>query len=336
MKKILLTGGAGYIGSHTCVELLAAGYEVVIYDNLSNSSRGVVERIETISGRAVIFEEGDVRNAERLRAVMDAHGCSAVIHLAGLKAVGESTQIPLVYYDNNVSGTMILLQVMQELEIKHLVFSSSATVYGDPQYLPLDESHPLSAANPYGRSKLMAEQILADVHAADPQWCITVLRYFNPVGAHPSGLIGEDPHGIPNNLMPFVTQVAVRRRERLSVWGDDYDTADGTGVRDYIHVVDLGSGHVRALQTSKRPAFRAINLGTGKGYSVLEVVRAFQAASGQSIPYEVCARRPGDIPACYANPALAEKELGWHAKFDLNDMCKDSWGWQSKNPQGYK
>lgn len=335
MGRVLLTGGAGYIGSHTCVELLEAGYEVVIYDNLSNSNRNVVERIEAITGKKVIFEEGDVRDGERLRSVIRGNNCSVVVHLAGLKAVGESTQVPLVYYDNNVIGTVRLLEAMQATGIKKIVFSSSATVYGQPKYLPLDEGHPLGATNPYGRSKLIVEEILQDLYSSDADWHITILRYFNPVGAHKTGEIGEDPRGIPNNLMPFVAQVAVGRRDKLSVWGGDYDTADGTGVRDYIHVVDLAVGHLKAVQNLKQSQCKIINLGTGIGYSVLDVVASFQKACGRDIPYEICARRPGDVAECYADPSAAELELGWKAVLGLDDMCKDSWSWQSKNPDGY-
>lgn len=333
--RILLTGGAGYIGSHTCIELLNAGYEIVIYDNLSNSNKNVIDRIELIARKRVVFEEGDVRDGERLRAVMRRHTCSAVIHFAGLKAVGESTQVPLVYYDNNVLGTLCLLEAMQDSDIKRIVFSSSATVYGEPKYLPLDEKHPLTATNPYGRSKLMVEEILQDLHSSTPGWHISILRYFNPVGAHPSGLIGEDPQGAPNNLMPFVAQVAVGRREKLSVWGSDYDTKDGTGVRDYIHVVDLAIGHVKALQRINHAQCKFINLGTGKGYSVLDVVKSFERACSKNIPYELCSRRPGDVAACYADPSAAKHELDWASTLDLDDMCRDSWIWQSKNPNGY-
>lgn len=335
MERVLLTGGAGYIGSHTCVELLEAGYEVVIYDNFSNSSRNAINRIEAIVGKEVIFEEGDIRDGERLRTIIRKYDCSAVIHFAGLKAVGESTQIPLVYYDNNVIGTIRLLEAMQDTGVKRIVFSSSATVYGEPKYLPLDEGHPLGATNPYGRSKLIVEDILQDLFSSDPDWHITILRYFNPVGAHKSGLIGEDPLGVPNNLMPFVAQVAAGRRDKLNIWGGEYNTADGTGVRDYIHVVDLANGHLKALQRLSQAQCKVINLGTGRGYSVLDVVNFFQRASGKNIPYEICSRRPGDISECYADPSAAELELGWKAVLSLDDMCKDSWSWQSKNPNGY-
>ncbi len=332
-KKIFVTGGAGYIGSHTCVELLEAGYEVVVYDNLSNASREALRRVEEITGKSLEFVEGDIRDARSLERAMV--GCDAVIHFAGLKAVGESVAKPLEYYDNNVGGTVTLLEVMKKQRIDTIVFSSSATVYGDPDFLPLTEEHPLRATNPYGRTKLMIEEILRDLFVAEPSWRIAILRYFNPVGAHPSGRIGEDPRGIPNNLMPFITQVAVGKRERLSVFGGDYDTADGTGVRDYIHVVDLARGHLKALEALDRPRCEAINLGTGEGYSVLEMVEAFAEASGRAIPYEIVDRRPGDIAACYADPGKAQRILGWKAEKGLREMCEDSWRWQSGNPEGY-
>ena len=333
--NILITGGAGYIGSHTCVELLAAGHQVVVYDNFSNSHPEALRRVEKIAGKPLIVVNGDVRNQAALEAALRQYECDAVIHFAGLKAVGESVEKPLEYYDNNVTGTFSLLRAMKETGVNTLVFSSSATVYGEPQCLPLTEDHPLSATNPYGRSKLIVEEVLRDFHRAQPEWRIAILRYFNPVGAHESGLIGEDPQGIPNNLMPFVAQVAVKRREKLNIWGADYSTPDGTGVRDYIHVVDLALGHLKALERLDQPACFAVNLGTGVGYSVLDVVRAFELASARSVPHEISPRRPGDIAACYANPALAEKLLGWKAARDLSTMCRDHWRWQVNNPQGY-
>ena len=331
--KIFITGGAGYIGTHTCVELINAGFSVTIFDNLSNSSFEAVKRVETITSSKVTFIEGDIRDEAALSKAMQ--GCDAVIHFAGLKAVGESVNNPLEYYDNNVQGTLCLLRAMKTNSIKSLVFSSSATVYGDPDYLPLDESHPLRTTNPYGQTKLVIEEILRDLYISDPSYKTIILRYFNPVGAHKSGLIGEDPQDIPNNLMPFVAQVAIGRREKLNVFGNDYDTVDGTGVRDYIHVVDLAQGHVKALQALNTPQCTAINLGTGTGYSVLEVVNAFEKASGHNVPYQIVPRRSGDIAACYANPINAEKLLGWKAKYSLQEMCSDSWNFQSKNPKGY-
>jgi len=332
-KKIFVTGGAGYIGSHTCVELLEAGYEVVVYDNLSNASEEALRRVEEITGRSLEFVRGDIRDAVTLEKAMA--GCDAVIHFAGLKAVGESVEKPLEYYDNNVGGTVTLLEVMRKLGVKTIVFSSSATVYGDPEFLPLTEEHPLRATNPYGRTKLMIEEILRDLYAAESDWRISILRYFNPVGAHVSGRIGEDPQGIPNNLMPFISQVAVGQLDRLNVFGDDYETPDGTGVRDYIHVVDLARGHLKALEALGHPQCEAINLGTGQGYSVLEMIEAFAEASGREIPYQIVDRRPGDIAACYADPSKAERLLGWRAEKTLREMCADSWRWQSSNPQGY-
>ena len=331
--KIFITGGAGYIGTHTCVELINAGFTLTVFDNLSNSSTEALKRVEIITSSKITFIEGDIRDEAALSKAMQ--GCEAVIHFAGLKAVGESVSNPLEYYDNNVQGTLCLLRAMKSNDIKSLVFSSSATVYGDPEYLPLDESHPLRTTNPYGQTKLVIEEILRDFYVSDPTYKIIILRYFNPVGAHTSGLIGEDPQGIPNNLMPFVAQVAIGRREELSVFGDDYDTTDGTGVRDYIHVVDLAQGHLKALQALKVPQCTAINLGTGTGYSVLEVVKAFEKASGHKVAYKIVPRRSGDIAACYANPINAEKLLGWKAKYSLQEMCKDTWNFQTKNPQGY-
>ena len=331
--RILVTGGAGYIGSHTCVELLQAGHDVVVYDNLSNASAEVLQRVETITGRAPQLVIGDIRNEDLLTEAME--GCDAVIHFAGLKAVGESVENPLEYYDNNVHGTLCLLRSMQRSGVKSLVFSSSATVYGDPEFLPLTEDHPLRSTNPYGQTKLVIEEMLRDLYRSDDSWKIMILRYFNPVGAHESGLIGEDPRGIPNNLMPYVAQVAVGRREFLSVFGGDYPTQDGTGVRDYIHVVDLAGGHLKALEALRTPQCTAVNLGTGRGHSVLEVVRAFAEASGREIPYRIVPRRDGDIAACYADPSLAERMLGWKATRDLRTMCRDAWNFQSKNPEGY-
>ncbi|MDR0252446.1 MAG: UDP-glucose 4-epimerase GalE [Brucellaceae bacterium] len=332
---ILVTGGAGYIGSHTCVRLLESGHDVVVVDNFDNSHPEVFQRIEQITGRMPKRETGDIRDREFLEKVLQAYQCSAVIHFAGLKAVGESTQKPLYYYDCNMLGTLRLLQAMRSTGVKKLVFSSSATVYGDPQHLPLDENHPLSATNPYGRTKLMIEEMLRDLYNSDPQWSIAILRYFNPVGAHESGLIGEDPKGIPNNLMPIIAQVATGRREKLSIWGNDYPTPDGTGVRDYIHVTDLAEGHLKALAKLDEPQCMAINLGTGEGYSVLDVIKAFEHVSNQQIRYEIAPRRPGDVAACYADPAHAKDVLGWSAKKTLREMCADMWNWQSKNPNGY-
>jgi UDP-glucose 4-epimerase len=337
-NNILVTGGAGYIGSHACAELLNAGYTVTVFDNYCNSKPEALNRVERITGKTLARVQGDVRDRIAIEAALRNSGATAVVHFAGLKAVGESGQIPLHYYDNNVVGTLRLLEAMQACGLKTLVFSSSATVYGDPQRLPLTEDHPLSTTNPYGRTKLVVEGLLRDAFAADASWRFGLLRYFNPVGAHASGLIGEDPQGVPNNLLPFVAQVAVGRREFLNVWGNDYATPDGTGVRDYIHVVDLAQGHLRALEALDRaPAGQctAINLGTGMGYSVLDMVKAFEQASGRPVPYKVQARRPGDIAACYANPALAQQLLGWQATRDLQTMCADAWRWQSNNPQGY-
>ena len=326
---ILITGGAGYIGSHTCVELLAAGFDLVVIDNFSNSKPAVLGRVEEISGRKLAFVEADVRDRAALRAVFGQHAIGAVIHFAGLKAVGESVAQPLRYYDNNVCGSVALFEVMAEFGVKTLVFSSSATVYGDPHSVPIREDFPLSATNPYGRSKLMIEELLRDTARADDSWRIALLRYFNPVGAHVSGLIGEDPNGIPNNLMPYISQVAVGLREQLSVFGGDYPTPDGTGVRDYIHVVDLARGHVAALRALlQRAGVLTVNLGTGQGYSVLQVVQAFERASGRAVPYRIVDRRPGDIAQCYADPAQAKTLLGWQAERGIEDMCRDAWRWQ--------
>ncbi len=336
---ILVTGGAGYIGSHTCVELQQAGFEVTVFDNFSNSHPEALARVQRITGKPVPLVRGDCRDRGALVAALRASKATAVIHFAGLKAVGESVEQPLSYYDNNVVGTLRLLEAMGECGVKQLVFSSSATVYGDPQRLPLTEDHPLSATNPYGRSKLIVEEMLRDLQRSDPSWRLCILRYFNPVGAHVSGLIGEDPQGVPNNLLPFVAQVAVGRRPKLNVWGGDYPTPDGTGVRDYIHVVDLALGHLKALQALERSTqlteCLTVNLGTGNGYSVLEIVRAFERASGKPVPYQVAARRPGDIAACYADPKQALAQLGWRAERGLDVMCADAWRWQSSNPNGY-
>lgn len=335
-NNILVTGASGYIGSHTCVELLQAGFGVVAIDNLSNSSPQAIRRIETISGKTLPFIQADVRDREGLNKILREYSIDAAIHFAGLKAVGESVAKPLLYYENNVAGTVTLLQALSDANVKRIVFSSSATVYGDPETVPLREDAKLSPTNPYGRSKLMVEEVLNDLVRGDPEWRAGILRYFNPVGAHASGMIGEDPRGIPNNLMPFVAQVAIGRRPKLSVFGNDYPTADGTGVRDYIHVVDLAKGHVAALNRlfSRNDSF-TVNLGTGQGYSVLEAVRAFEKASGRKIAYEIAPRRPGDIAACFASPELAYELLGWRAEKNLNDMCADLWRWQQMNPEGY-
>ena len=331
--KILVTGGAGYIGSHTCVELLNIGYEIVVYDNFSNSYMEAINRVERITSKKVSFIEGDIRDEISLEKAII--GCDAVIHFAGLKAVGESVEKPLEYYDNNVHGTLCLLRVMKKNNIKKLVFSSSATVYGNPDFLPLTENHPLRTTNPYGHTKLVIEDILRALYESDNSWSIAILRYFNPVGAHESGLIGEDPQGIPNNLMPYIAQVAIGRRESVNVFGEDYDTHDGTGVRDYIHVTDLAIGHLKALNILDKPHCTAINLGTGKGYSVLDVINAFSKASGKNINYTKGARRTGDIASCYAEPTKAKELLDWEAKFDLDKMCEDMWRFQQQNPKGY-
>ncbi len=333
---ILVTGGAGYIGSHTCVELLNAGHDVTVLDNFCNSQAEALSRVQRITGKRPTLVEGDIRDSATLTRALRSSGATAVIHFAGLKAVGESVQNPLAYYDNNVVGSVRLLQAMTECGVKTLVFSSSATVYGDPQQLPLTEQHPLSATNPYGRTKLMIEDILRDMYRSDPTWRLSILRYFNPVGAHLSGLIGEDPRGTPNNLMPFVAQVAVGRREFLNVWGNDYATPDGTGVRDYIHVVDLALGHLKALERlQQHTECLSINLGTGVGYSVLDMVQAFEAASSRPVPYRIGPRRAGDIASCYADPSQALALLGWRAQRGLQTMCEDTWHWQSSNPNGY-
>lgn len=337
MACVLVTGGAGYIGSHTCVELLNAGHDVVVVDNFCNSNPLALERVVEIAGRGLTAEYTvDIRDRDGLRRVFNAHRIDAVIHFAGLKAVGESVERPLAYYDNNVSGTVVLIEVMTEHNAKRIVFSSSATVYGDPETVPIREDFPTAPTNPYGRTKWMLEHVLRDVAAADPAWDVALLRYFNPVGAHRSGRIGEDPNGIPNNLMPYVTQVAIGRLPELRVFGGDYPTVDGTGVRDYIHVVDLAVGHVRAVERLMHGSgVLTLNLGTGQGYSVLEVVRAFEAASGRPVPTSIVDRRPGDIAQCFADPTLAAQELGWRAERSLADMCEDAWRWQAANPHGY-
>ncbi|MEA3308488.1 MAG: UDP-glucose 4-epimerase GalE [Chloroflexota bacterium] len=334
--KILVTGGAGYIGSHTCVELLEAGQEVIVVDNLVNSKEEALRRVAELTGRSLEFHRVDLRDKEALNAVFAGASIDAVIHFAGLKAVGESVEQPLRYFHNNVTGTLILCQVMRAHNVKDLVFSSSCTVYGDPQSVPIREDFPLSATNPYGRSKLMIEEILRDLYRADATWNIALLRYFNPVGAHPSGRIGEDPTGIPNNLVPYIAQVAVGQREYLRVFGDDYPTRDGTGVRDYIHVVDLAQGHLKALEKlAENPGIVTYNLGTGRGYSVLEVLRDFEEMAGRKIPFRILPRRAGDIAAAYSDPTKAKQELGWQAEKDLQKMCADVWKWQTQNPTGY-
>lgn len=334
--NILVTGGAGFIGSHTVVELLNNGDDVIVVDNLSNSKKEALDRVEDITGKSLTFYKTDLLDKDGLNDIFSKHDIDSVIHFAGFKAVGESVAKPLTYYHNNITGTINLCEVMKKHEVSNIVFSSSATVYGDPDTVPIKEDFPTSATNPYGRTKLFIEKILRDLHASDSSWNIALLRYFNPVGAHESGRIGEDPNDIPNNLMPYITQVAVGKLDELSVFGDDYPTHDGTGVRDYIHVVDLSVGHLKALEKlQKNPGVVTYNLGTGQGYSVLDVVKAFEEASDKEIPYKITDRRPGDIASCYADPSKAEKELGWKAKRDLIDMCKDSWRWQSQNPDGY-
>lgn len=343
-NKILVTGGAGYIGSHTCIALCEAGYDIVVYDNLSNSSSEAINRVSKIVGLPIKFIEGDIRNKDLLREVFANHDFFSVIHFAGLKAVGESVAKPLLYYNNNVSGTITLLEIMAEYDVKNLVFSSSATVYGDPETLPIDENSPRSCTNPYGQSKLAVEHILEDLALSDKQWNLITLRYFNPVGAHASGQIGEDPNDIPNNLMPYISQVAVGKLDKLSIFGSDYPTVDGTGVRDFIHVTDLAQGHVAALNYLENQlgsdekssvGFLPINLGSGKGTSVLELVSAFIEISEQHIPYQFVARRPGDIASCYASANKAKQLLGWQTKLSITDMCQDTWRWQSTNPNGY-
>lgn len=335
---ILVTGGAGYIGSHTCIELLQEGHTVTVVDNLCNASEESLRRVEELVGRKPDFHKVDLLEKESLRNVFQKLGTpvDAVIHFAGLKAVGESVDKPLLYYHNNLTGTLVLCEVMAEFDVKNIVFSSSATVYGDPATVPITEDFPLSCTNPYGRTKLMIEEILQDIYVADNGWNIVLLRYFNPVGAHVSGRIGEDPAGIPNNLMPYVSQVAVGKLKELSVFGDDYPTPDGSGVRDYIHVVDLALGHVKAIERIvEEPGVAIYNLGTGRGYSVLEMVAAFEAASGKEVPYRIAGRRAGDIASCYADPAKAAEELGWKAQRGIEEMCRDTWRWQMQNPDGY-
>ena len=336
--SILVTGGAGYIGSHTCLELLKAGYEVVVADNLCNSSEEAVRRVEKIAGKPVKFYQTDILDREALNKIFDTEEIDSVIHFAGLKAVGESVAKPLEYYHNNITGTLILCDVMRNHGVKNIVFSSSATVYGDPAFVPITEDCPKGQiTNPYGQTKSMLEQILTDFHVADPEWNVVLLRYFNPIGAHESGLIGEDPKGIPNNLVPYIAQVAVGKLQCLGVFGNDYPTHDGTGVRDYIHVVDLAVGHVKALKKIEEKAGVCIyNLGTGKGYSVLDVVKAYEKACGKEIKYEIKPRRPGDIATCYADASKAREELGWEAERGIEEMCADSWRWQSANPDGYR
>lgn len=336
--NILVTGGAGYIGSHTCLELLEAGDHVIVLDNLCNSSREALKRVQTLTGKSIDFHQADLRNLNEIDRVFSAcPPIDAVIHFAGLKAVGESIDEPQQYYDNNITGTLNLTRTMAQHGVKNIVFSSSATVYGDPATVPITEDFPLSCTNPYGRTKLMVEEILSDLNVADSAWNVCLLRYFNPVGAHKSGRIGEDPNGIPNNLMPYISQVAVGTLEKLSVFGDDYATPDGTGVRDYIHVVDLALGHIKAIRRLQdAPGVVIYNLGTGKGYSVLDMVKGFEKGSGKAVPYKISPRRPGDIATCYADASLAKKELGWQATRGLEKMCEDTWRWQSENPTGYK
>lgn len=336
MDNILVTGGAGFIGSHTVVELLNAGYGVVVIDNLANSNRESLERVKKITGKSVKFYQDDLLDIDALQNIFEKEDISSVIHFAGLKAVGESCKIPLSYFNNNITGTINLLMVMEKYNVKSLVFSSSATVYGKPESVPISEDFPLSVSNPYGRTKLIIEDMLRDIYKADTSWNIALLRYFNPIGAHESGEIGENPNGIPNNLLPYVSKVAIGELETVNVFGNDYDTPDGTGVRDYIHVVDLAEGHIKALEKlTSNPGLVTYNLGTGKGYSVLEIIHNFEKACGKKIPYKITKRRPGDIDICYANPEKARKELGWEAKRDIDRMCEDAWRWQSKYPKGF-
>ena len=336
MATILVTGGCGYIGSHTVLELLNKNYDVVVVDNFSNSSFESLRRVQKITGKSVIFYEADIRDVAAMEKIFDTHKFDAVIHFAAFKAVGESCKLPLKYYENNISGTVSLLQIMEKHNVKKIIFSSSATVYGDPERLPLDETCRLSTTNPYGSTKLMMEMIMQDLYKADNEWNIILLRYFNPVGAHESGLIGEDPKGIPNNLMPFVAQVASGKLACINVFGNDYDTPDGTGVRDYIHVVDLALGHIAAIEQCNNSGVHIYNLGTGRGYSVMDMIHAFEKACGKKLPYKICDRRPGDIAACYACPDKAEKELKWVAKNGIEEMCASQWKWQSGNPRGYE
>lgn len=336
--KILVTGGAGYIGSHTVVELQNAGYDVVVVDNLCNSSQMALQRVTLITGKLVPFYKVDIRDKDSLNRIMDEHTFDCCIHFAGLKAVGESVEKPYEYYDNNITGTLVLLDVLRNHKCKNIIFSSSATVYGCPDIVPITEDCPKGeCTNPYGHTKSMIEQILIDVQKSDPDWNVVILRYFNPIGAHSSGLIGENPNGIPNNLMPYITQVAIGKRSELSVFGDDYDTEDGTGVRDYIHVVDLALGHVKALGAiENKLGLKIYNLGTGKGYSVLDVVHNFERANNLKVPYSIKPRRAGDIAICYSDPGKAEKELGWKAQYGIYEMCRDSWNWQKNNPNGFE
>lgn len=335
--KILVTGGAGFIASHTNVELLNAGYDVVVVDNLVNSSRESVARVEELTGKKISFYEEDLLNEKAIDAIFEKENIDSVIHFAALKAVGESCQIPLRYFDNNLTGTLNLLKVMEKHGVKSIVFSSSATVYGKPESVPIREDFPLSVSNPYGRTKLIIEDMLRDIYKSDNEWDIALLRYFNPIGAHESGMIGENPHGIPNNLLPYVAKVAAGQLECVNVFGDDYDTPDGTGVRDYIHVVDLATGHIKALEKLvTHPGLVTYNLGTGVGYSVLDIIKNFEKACGKEIPYKITPRRPGDIDMCYANPAKAKEELGWEATRSIDKMCEDAWRWQTKNPNGYE
>ncbi|WP_024512552.1 UDP-glucose 4-epimerase GalE [Bradyrhizobium sp. ARR65] len=333
---ILLTGGAGYIGSHVCMALLDAGLGVVALDNLSNSNKASLQRVQSLCGRSLVFRHADIRNEEAIYAILRDCAVSAVIHLAGLKAVGDSNVRPMTYYENNIVGTMRLVSAMKKANVKTLVFSSSATVYGRPTYLPLDEKHPLGPTNPYGRTKFFIEEMLKDLYRSDDDWRIGILRYFNPVGAHESGLIGEDPVGVPNNLLPFVAQVAIGKQEKLTIFGNDYDTPDGTGIRDFVHVVDLASGHLSVLNHLKQPGVLTLNFGTGNGSSVLEVIRTFETVSGRPIPYEIRERRAGDVAICYADPTLAGETLGWQSRRSLAQMCADHWRWQLKNPCGYR
>ena len=335
--RLLVTGGAGYIGSHTCVELLGAGYDVIVVDNLINSREESLRRITEISGKKLRFHKVDLLDKVGLDAVFQENVVDAVIHFAGLKAVGESVAMPLHYYSNNVSGSLVLFEVMAKHGVKNIVFSSSATVYGDPASLPIKENFPLKPSNPYGWAKFMLEQVLRDLNKADPAWNVALLRYFNPVGAHPSGMIGEDPKGIPNNLVPYIAQVAVGKLPELQIFGNDYPTPDGTGVRDYIHIMDLANGHMKALERlAANPGLHTYNLGTGTGYSVLEMVNAFAEAAAKDIPYKIVDRRPGDIASCYADPSKAEKELSWKAVLDITAMCRDTWRWQTQNPNGFE
>ena len=336
MSTILVTGGCGYIGSHTVLELLNKNYDVVVVDNFSNSSFESLRRVQKITGKEVTFYEADIRDAEKMDKIFSAHTIDAVIHFAAFKAVGESCKLPLKYYENNISGTVTLLQVMEKHNVKKIIFSSSATVYGSPERLPLDENCRLSTTNPYGSTKLMMEMIMQDLYKADKNWNVILLRYFNPVGAHESGLIGEDPKGIPNNLMPYVAQVASGKLACINVFGNDYDTPDGTGVRDYIHVVDLALGHIAAIEKCQDTGVHIYNLGTGHGYSVLDMIHAFEKACGKTLPYKIAPRRDGDIASCYAAPDKAKKELGWEAKFGIEEMCASQWKWQSGNPRGYE